>query len=51
MTLDYIAKVLDYRERITKRLKVYVEHVEKRYVAANTPHSLAYVVDRKRITK
>ncbi len=51
MTLDYIAKVLDYRERIESRLKTYVAHVEGRYIEANTPESLAYVVDRKRRTK
>jgi hypothetical protein len=51
MTLDYIAKVLDYRERIEKRLRIYVEHVEERYVKADTPDTLAYVVDSKRRTK
>ncbi len=51
MTLDYISKVLDYRERIEERLRIYVEHVEERYVKANTPETLAYVVDSKRRTK
>jgi soluble lytic murein transglycosylase-like protein len=45
MTLDYIAKVLEYRERIEQRLEIYVRQVK------SYGEKVAYVVDRGERTK
>ncbi len=44
MTLDYIARVLEYEERIEQRLELYMEHV------ASHGEKVAYLVDRGVIT-
>ena len=51
MTLDYIAKVLDYRDRIEGKLRIFVKHVEEQHVKANTPNTPAYVVDSEKRSK